>query len=557
MLKKSSFSRTRLLVFIMAFGIIGIVIWRSFAASNPNLPGDLNNDNTVNITDLSVLLSNYGTASSSADINGDGTVNVLDMSILLSHYGQSYSGGSTAWFPAPPSSYSTTGTFTKTTVVDTATGNQPGYTLYYTFRRMLVRASDANNTLFMVYNYTESNDHATAYWRLKKSTDGGSTWSKVYDTSQAASDPNNGGGSPALEIDSQNNIYVIVSQYKSTSSYTRVYKFTPSNGYTTPTIFNFTSFPAANKWSAVYDQTRNWIWVADWEPNNDGTPDLMAFDQNGNVKVTKQVMIGDTAIPNRHAHAEYVYLDVMPDGTLVRGWSSTGEIMNQTNGPLNFYDVRYIYSPDAATTWYNANGPIAGTVYPDDTGPANRSGTNVTGLTPGVEFISATDPNYWPNGTAMYNYNNLANMVFNGNALHFYDDGTSLTSAVGSIHNPHIRVNWSTKTVDLRQEHFGSNSGTTTTLDYSVTGAFIRASTENGPLFFIGNGGGSDYQHIVVLKSTDNGATWTRYAVSANIGSNPVYTNAARWVYSDGKIYGMTVQASSPNNIYFFEISPN
>jgi hypothetical protein len=50
-------------------------------------PGDLNGDNTVNILDLSILLSNYATTNSVADINKDGTVNILDLSILLSNYG--------------------------------------------------------------------------------------------------------------------------------------------------------------------------------------------------------------------------------------------------------------------------------------------------------------------------------------------------------------------------------------------------------------------------------------------------------------------------------------
>jgi hypothetical protein len=89
--KRNNFSRPQLMVFVLVFGLVGFLIFKSFAAPNPSLPGDLNNDNTVNVTDLSVLLSNYGTSNSAADINTDGTVNILDMSILLSHYGQSYS----------------------------------------------------------------------------------------------------------------------------------------------------------------------------------------------------------------------------------------------------------------------------------------------------------------------------------------------------------------------------------------------------------------------------------------------------------------------------------
>ena len=52
-------------------------------------PGDLNSDGLVNITDLSILLSNYGKPAtpSQGDINGDGNCTILDLSILLSKYG--------------------------------------------------------------------------------------------------------------------------------------------------------------------------------------------------------------------------------------------------------------------------------------------------------------------------------------------------------------------------------------------------------------------------------------------------------------------------------------
>lgn len=86
----SNISRLNLLAFALIFGLIGgYAIFRSFAATNPNLLGDLNNDNTVNQADLTILTTNFGTTNSTADINSDGKVNVLDLSILLSSYGQS------------------------------------------------------------------------------------------------------------------------------------------------------------------------------------------------------------------------------------------------------------------------------------------------------------------------------------------------------------------------------------------------------------------------------------------------------------------------------------
>jgi len=89
-------SKSHLAAFLLIFAIVGAtVLLITRAAPNPNLKGDLNGDNNVNITDLSILLTNYGTSNAAADINSDGTVNILDLSILLSNYGQTISSGQT------------------------------------------------------------------------------------------------------------------------------------------------------------------------------------------------------------------------------------------------------------------------------------------------------------------------------------------------------------------------------------------------------------------------------------------------------------------------------
>ena len=50
-------------------------------------PGDMNNDGRVGITDLSILLSNYGSTDPRADINNSGRVDLTDLSLLLSNWG--------------------------------------------------------------------------------------------------------------------------------------------------------------------------------------------------------------------------------------------------------------------------------------------------------------------------------------------------------------------------------------------------------------------------------------------------------------------------------------
>jgi len=124
----------RIVIFAAIFAIYGaIILIKSFAAPNPALPGDLNNDNTVNITDMSILLSDYGTTDATklaqADINGDGSVNILDMSILLSHYGQTI----TAAKPSIPTGLTATPGDGKVTLkwnANPATDNVDTYQVY-------------------------------------------------------------------------------------------------------------------------------------------------------------------------------------------------------------------------------------------------------------------------------------------------------------------------------------------------------------------------------------------------------------------------------------------
>jgi hypothetical protein len=86
----------------LLFALVGVAfIWRSFAANNPNLSGDLNSDNKVTVQDLSILLSNYGKTSATADVNGDGKVDATDLPVLLANFGKTAGAGGTNPTPTP------------------------------------------------------------------------------------------------------------------------------------------------------------------------------------------------------------------------------------------------------------------------------------------------------------------------------------------------------------------------------------------------------------------------------------------------------------------------
>ena len=69
------------------------------------LPGDANLDGKVDVNDLTIVLSNFGSATGmtwgQGDFNYDGRVDVNDLTILLSHFGQS-AGSSAAALAAVP-----------------------------------------------------------------------------------------------------------------------------------------------------------------------------------------------------------------------------------------------------------------------------------------------------------------------------------------------------------------------------------------------------------------------------------------------------------------------
>ncbi len=73
------------------WNIDDIEIWG--VVTTPQCPGDLDGDGDVDLTDLSILLGNYGMTSGAeyedGDLDGDGDVDLADLAQLLGHYGES------------------------------------------------------------------------------------------------------------------------------------------------------------------------------------------------------------------------------------------------------------------------------------------------------------------------------------------------------------------------------------------------------------------------------------------------------------------------------------
>lgn len=68
-----------------AAGNVSEVMTETYTVSS-HILGDLDNDGDVDLTDLSMLMSNWGTSGPTGDINNDGIVDLIDLSILMSHW---------------------------------------------------------------------------------------------------------------------------------------------------------------------------------------------------------------------------------------------------------------------------------------------------------------------------------------------------------------------------------------------------------------------------------------------------------------------------------------
>ena len=94
MVKPSGSQNIQLVFLGLVSALVGTAVLAAILAAAPNaLKGDINGDNKVDVSDLSLLLTNFGkpvsqTTNANTDINLDGTVSITDLSVLLTNFGK-------------------------------------------------------------------------------------------------------------------------------------------------------------------------------------------------------------------------------------------------------------------------------------------------------------------------------------------------------------------------------------------------------------------------------------------------------------------------------------
>lgn len=491
---------------------------------------------------------------------------------------------STTWSPSPPSSYHSTGTVTISTGITNTTGDIDS--LFHPTTQKVVRTAAGKRFVVFLSSDTGGN-HDPSFWQLWRSDDDGSSWSKMWD-SQAKGDTSYG-VSPAIEIDENENLYLIANDYPragETFSGLKMYKFLASNNYSTtgvtPTTIS-SGGTSSGKWSAFLDQGRKWIWVALWAQGS-AQSNLFAFDYAGTQQFSKQMFKVFTkkwtptsvGITDKHGEPAYPAVWVGANGTIYLAWTSMAcEGGDFTNAALSYYDVRMVYSTDGGSTWIGPTNGVSGAVSTrtlplagDDSGTTAETAFPIVKLSDQTEFIPASDPNYGFNSGNKFNMSRLMHMVANNGAVHFYYESESGDVRVNQ-HHVYARFDMTTHALadsERRSPEFkydtsvaGDRAGLQTG---QGGGNYIMDTTQAGRLYFVSATSRDADGTFRIIRSDDGGKSWWLYATSpANsitVGPNGLLlVQAYRWVQSDGTITGILQLADAPYTIYTFKVTPN
>lgn len=475
------------------------------------------------------------------------------------------------YVPAPPGSYNASGTVTTTQLESAEGGNaaDPGQGTFHPNWQHVTQVPAGD--IFVTYKYYDV-DQAITRFRVKWSSDHGASFTTIYDSNVAGQIELDYGMGPHIESDASGNVYVIVNHYprptsSQQTSVTKIHKFAaPYNqAYTSAGTTIGSISQSSNKWSAYFDQTRQWIWICFWQDNTN--PNLYAVDLSATVKYSKNIFNVKPGV-ELYGTATYPCLSMKNDGTLLVGWSSESSELISPNLTQGYYDAKFMYSLDAGATFIGPNGTITLPVYADDsTATANRLAYHLTH--DGVDFLAGSNGNYGSGVGQHYNWNHLNHMLYNNGKLHIcYEAESSDAHVFGGARQTYARFDWATKTIDFRLEpavnsdagDAGNGGSPYHMFPGNSGGSFVTDTSQTGRLYFVGQGRADqgNLGKISVLKcdnpaaATPNWLLYAKQAVTIGTANGLVNVCPNRWVQSDGGIIGVCQQADSPYAFYFF-----
>jgi hypothetical protein len=421
----------------------------------------------------------------------------------------------------PAGAYSGTGFGNTQTVVS----NQYGYFATY------VHHSDVN--LF------------ASTWRLVRSTDGGATFTTVYEG------VNHGTPTPAIETDRDGNIYVIYSDshplpgggYSNDAYFMR---FMVADNYLNPTILTLPD-GAAQKFTTVIDESRQRIYYVATNflptPPSYVTVWFFSIPLNGSSYSRTRLTtasVGGPLTPHwdytlTDAHYPHLYLD--EHNNLYAGWTNAIARYKNPVPPatqpvlynFNYYSIHFMRSRDGAATWENLSGtPITLPVVADH---HNNGLTHEVNMAPSVNGPGDRDGGTW-----------LWNMIVKQGKAHFWYRASSYNvpqpmhyvrfDTVTGVRELDTQPAWGGTNYSLNALH-GDCSTRRDRLDATI---YCLSSTTDGD-----SNASNDNDRLAVVVTTDNGQTWQDYAATApNAGCDECFhaLGTARQIDEGGRILG-------------------
>lgn len=396
-------------------------------------------------------------------------------------------------------------------------------TLYATFGSYQQRVVSNRFGIFFTYKATYRPTAAgeqPGEWHLKRSADGGKTFSTAYKAI-------NNGIAPPLETDNDGNLYLIAYRSQTDTSFL---KFSPSNDFKIPVIIKKVA-DASTHFSAkkafFLDKSRQQIYAF---THMGGL--FYIFDLHGNVKKKYQLI---SSIPHAKGGTGYIMyplLSVDEQGVVYAAWTNhmhTALQMAKYGNISNRYtSIHFIISRDGGETWEIADGTkLTIPVISDEHGPAT--------------MISRSDeiPGPWlcsflvKNGKAHFLYNYFA----------YKKDGAG-DGARNRMH--YVRYDLKTQQKDDRvyaPNPMGVIPGLPSwggeTISIIGISGFLTTKKGHKDIYVIGN---SSYR-IGILVTHDGGDTWHDVAQSEKQigygGYSPRSITGARELTEDGSIIGI------------------
>lgn len=388
---------------------------------------------------------------------------------------------------------------------------------YGTYQSHNQKVAANANGIFMAYlQHTTNRDSSggTEYntWRLVRSTDAGSTFTTIYEVTDAYS------RAPVIETDSGGNIYLVEANW-SNPAQARFYKFSSGNNYASPVIQKALNLVTTSaKFAMEIDEARGHLYYfATGYP--DSTFTIINLDGNKIAQYQNFTHTQTNPSPSGEIqmHYPHLYLDTS-SGNLYAAWTTT----NNTVG--SYWSIHFIRSQDGGITWERPTGLTTGTtlalpINPSETGNSVR-------ITLDEEFTPWT----W-----------LQSFIVKNNKVHF------MYKARTPLNRMHY-VRYDLLTAQIDKNIYPNFKGETISFDASSNDenydGFCTAKPGNtDTIIYCVNRNVNPYA-LAVLRSDDNGDTWHDYAIGPTPQIGIYALGGSPQITSDGFIIGSFTESS-------------